>query len=135
VKTELAGLLTKEKEVRQQVKDIIKKTDVSNEDNDKDYVFISFILKYMPRGMIGLLLAVIFCAAMSATASGISALASCTTMDIYKRNFNPHASDDHYLKMSKWFIVMWGFIAIIAANMSSLFEWTSIWGVCNCFLL
>ncbi len=121
-KTELSQSLIDEKAIRNEVKSIIKKANPDFENNDKDYVFISFILKYMPRGIVGLLLAVIFCAALSATASGVSALASCTTMDIYKRNFAQDKSDEHVLKMSKWFIVLWGGIAIIAANLSSLFE-------------
>lgn len=121
-KAQIASLYNEEKILRTEVKAIIKKADSNFEDNDKDYVFISFILKYLPKGMIGLLLAVIFCAAMSATASGISALASCTTVDIYKRNIAPNESEAHYVKMSRLFIVLWGVVAIVAANMSSLFE-------------
>jgi solute:Na+ symporter, SSS family len=122
VRLKLANFFEQEKALRKEVKLTIKKANPKFEDNDKDYVFISFILKYLPKGIIGLLLAVIFCASMSATASGISALASCTTLDIYKRNFAQNKSDDHHLKMSKWFIVLWGNIAIAAANMSSLYE-------------
>ncbi len=118
----LTSLYDEEKAIRKEVKQTIKKANSMFEDNDKDYVFISFILKYLPKGIIGLLLAVIFCASMSATASGISALASCTTLDIYKRNFAQNKSDAHVLKVSKWFIVLWGAIAIAAANMSSLYE-------------
>jgi solute:Na+ symporter, SSS family len=118
----MANFYEQEKALRKEVKLTIKKANPAFEDNDKDYVFISFILKYLPKGMVGLLLAVIFCASMSATASGISALASCTTLDIYKRNFAQDKSDAHHLMMSKWFIVLWGVIAIISANMSSLYE-------------
>jgi solute:Na+ symporter, SSS family len=119
---QMRSFYDQEKTLRKEVKTTIKKANPSFEDNDKDYVFISFILKYLPKGIVGLLLAVIFCASMSATASGISALASCTTLDIYKRNFAQDKSDDHHLKMSKWFILLWGIIAIASANMSSLYE-------------
>nr|MBP9195739.1 sodium:solute symporter [Saprospiraceae bacterium] len=111
-----------EKELRNEAKAVIKKGDPSQEENDKDYVFIYFILKYLPKGLVGLLLAVIFCAAMSSSSSELSALATCTTVDIYKRNYNQDAEDTHYLKFSRWMIVLWGAIAIGFANISSLFE-------------
>src|SRR5210317_2199387 len=73
------------------------------ETNDKDYVFIHFILKYLPTGLIGLLLAVILSAAMSSTASELNALASTTAMDLYKRNQSKHLSEEHMVKVSKLF--------------------------------
>lgn len=92
------------------------------ETNDKDYVFIHFILNNLPRGLIGLLLAVILSAAMSSTASELNALASTTTMDLYKRSFNENKSDDHYLKASKFFTLGWGILAIIIASVAYLFD-------------
>ncbi len=121
-RNEILILNHREKELRNEAKAVIKKGDPSQEENDKDYVFIYFILKYLPKGLVGLLLAVIFCAAMSSSSSELSALATCTTVDIYKRNYNPEAEDTHYLKFSRWMIVLWGAIAIGFANISSLFE-------------
>ena len=119
---EILSLNQQEKELRNDAKKVIKKSDPAQEENDKDYVFIYFILKYLPKGLVGLLLAVIFCAAMSSSSSELSALATCTTIDIYKRNYNKDAEDMHYLKFSRWMIVVWGAIAIGFANISSLFE-------------
>jgi len=106
---------------RQEAKEIITKAAPQQEVNDKDYVFISFILKYLPSGLIGLLLAVIFSAAMSSTASELNALAATTTIDLYQRN-NLGKSEAHYVKASKAFTLLWGIIAILFASIGSLFE-------------
>ena len=120
---EIIELHNKEKKIRQNVKDISNEVGPSSiESNDLDYVFIFFILNYLPHGIIGLLLAVILSAAMSSTASELNALSTTTVIDIYKRNHNIKKSEKHYLKASKWFTVMWGLIAIIFASFGSLFE-------------
>ncbi len=90
------------------------------ESNDKDYVFIHFILNNLPRGLIGLLLAVILSAAMSSTASELNALASTTSLDLYKRNFAREENDMHYVKATKWFTLGWGILAIIIACVAYL---------------
>ncbi|MBU2060675.1 MAG: sodium:solute symporter, partial [Bacteroidetes bacterium] len=89
---------------------------------DKDYVFFHFILNYLPKGLIGLLLAVIISAAMSSTASGLNALASTTAIDIYKRNVKGEKSDKHYLNVTKFFTLLWGIVAILFACVGTLFE-------------
>jgi SSS family solute:Na+ symporter len=106
---------------------IIDKIDEENtldkiESNDKDYVFIHFILNNLPRGIIGLLLAVILSAAMSSTASELNALASTTAIDLYKRNVREDKSEAHYVKASKWFTLVWGIIAISVACVANLFD-------------
>ena len=73
-----------------------------------------------PRGLIGLLLAVILSAAMSSTASELSALSSTTAIDIYKRNIKENKTDEHYVKASKWFTLLWGIIAITVACFANL---------------
>ncbi|MCX7550326.1 sodium:solute symporter [Xanthomarina sp. F2636L] len=90
------------------------------ETNDKDYVFIHFILNNLPRGLIGLLLAVILSAAMSSTASELNALASTTSLDLYKRSMAPGKSETHYLKATRWFTFGWGILAIIIASIAYL---------------
>ena len=90
------------------------------ETNDKDYVFIHFILNNLPRGLIGLLLAVILSAAMSSTASELNALASTTSLDIYKRNFAEGKDEEHYVHATKWFTFGWGILAIIIACVAYL---------------
>ena len=111
-----------DKNLRTDAKAIIAKADTTIETNDKDYVFIHFILNNLPRGLIGLLLAVILSAAMSSTASELNALGSTTAIDLYKRNVKGEKSDKHYVAMSKWFTLLWGIIAILIAGFANLFD-------------
>ena len=120
--SELNSLQTKEKEIRNDVKELVSSTENTIEENDKDYVFLHFILNYLPKGLIGLLIAVIICAAMSSTASELNALAATTTIDLYKRNHNHKKTEKHYLVATKLFTLMWGIIAIIFASFGTLFE-------------
>jgi Na+/proline symporter len=122
LRKEMIALSDKEKDLRDRAKEIISKADIHSETNDKDYVFFHFILNYLPKGLIGLLLAVIISAAMSSTASGLNALASTTTIDIYKRNLQVEKSEKHYLNASKLFTLFWGIVAILFACIGTLFE-------------
>ncbi|WP_431158180.1 sodium:solute symporter [Winogradskyella poriferorum] len=90
--------------------------------NDRDYMFITFILNHLPKGLIGLLLAVILSAAMSSTASEINALATITSIDLYKRNLKEDKGEHHIVNMTKWFTFGWGIIAIIIACFANLAE-------------
>ena len=121
-KAQLSALNTQEFENREKAKMFIDAAKTNAESNDKDYVFIHFILNNLLRGAIGLLLAVILCAAMSSTASELNALASTTTIDIYRRNLKEEKSEEHYLNASKWFTFMWGVLAIIFASVADLFD-------------
>ena len=118
---QLKQLTLTEKTQRQQAKDLITKVDPTQETNDKDYVFISFILGYLPTGLIGLLLAVIFSAAMSSTASELNALAATSTVDLYQRNVQDKTAA-HYVTASRTFTFIWGIIAILFASIGNLFE-------------
>ena len=108
--------------INEEVKDIVKKNNPDAETNDKDYIFMSYVIDYLPHGIIGLLFAVMFSAAMSSTASELNALASTTTIDIYKRSVNKFKADSHYLNSSKYFTLLWGILAILFATSASLFE-------------
>ncbi|OIQ38931.1 MAG: sodium:solute symporter [Bacteroidetes bacterium MedPE-SWsnd-G1] len=118
--------LSKEIDLRDQAKELVKKVSdngtIKLETEDSDYVFITFVTTHLPIGLIGLLLAVIFSAAMSSTASELNALATTSVIDIYKRSFVKDGSDEHYLKMSKWFTFGWGIMALIFATFASLFD-------------
>jgi SSS family solute:Na+ symporter len=116
---ELSG---KEKMLKKQVSGLVAKADPGAEPKDTDYVFISFIISYLPKGLVGLLLAVMFCAAMSSTSSGLNALASTTCVDIYKRCFVKKGEERHYLLWSRIFTIGWGMIAICFAVMASMLE-------------
>ena len=118
---EAAQIREQQEMLRQQARDLISLADPDAETNDKDYVFIHFILENLPRGLIGLLLAVILSAAMSSTASEINALASTTTIDLYRRN-NQGRDERHYVRTSKWFTLMWGILAIGVACVANLFD-------------
>jgi SSS family transporter len=111
-----------DKELKKKAKVLIEKSDSNVETNDKDYVFIHFILNNLPRGLIGLLLAVILSAAMSSTASELNALASTTVIDLYKRNITSDKTEKHYVNVSKWFTLGWGILAILVACVANLFD-------------
>jgi solute:Na+ symporter, SSS family len=121
LKKQMIALSLKEKDLREKAKVVISKVDGKTETNDKDYVFLYFILNYLPKGLLGLLLAVIFSAAMSSSASGLNSLAATSAIDIYKRNVNAK-SDKHYVYATQYFTVFWGLVAIGFACISSLFE-------------
>lgn len=112
----------KEKNNREAARMLIGKADQVVETNDKDYVFIHFILNNLPRGLIGLLLAVILSAAMSSTASELNALGTISALDLYKRNKKGNFTQQHYVTASKGFTLLWGVIAIIIACVASLFD-------------
>lgn len=111
-----------DKILKEEAKTIISEVDPLVETNDKDYVFIHFILNNLPKGLIGLLLAVILSAAMSSTASELNALGGTTAIDLYKRNTKIEYSEEHYVKMSKWFTLGWGILAILVACVANLFD-------------
>lgn len=103
-------------------KSLISQADDSIETNDKDYVFIHFILNNLPKGLVGLLLAVILSAAMSSTASELNALGTITALDLYKRNKKGVFTEKHYVWASKAFTLAWGVIAILIACIANLFD-------------
>ncbi len=111
-----------ERGYREEGKEIIAKAAPDIEKNDRDYMFVHFILNNLPRGLIGLLLAVILSAAMSSTASEINALATISSIDLYKRNVKEEKSDEHYVKATKLLTFGWGILAIIVACFASLAE-------------
>jgi SSS family transporter len=112
-------------EVREEAKTLITKVaeekDIKIESNDKDYVFIHFILNNLPRGLIGLLLAVILSAAMSSTASELNALGSTTSIDLYNRHAK-NTEEMHMVRATKLFTVLWGVFAIGIACIANLAE-------------
>jgi Na+/proline symporter len=122
----------KTKAIRQQAVDLMKKNDPDAETNDNNYVFLSFVTKYLPQGLIGLLIAIIFLASMGSTSSALNSLASTTVIDIYKRLVNPKASDEKYLSVSRWTTIIWGLFCILmalyASKMGNLIEAVNILG-------
>ncbi|MFX0557143.1 sodium:solute symporter [Maribacter sp. CXY002] len=121
-KQQIIDINKKDSTNRVAAKSMIKQANDSVETNDKDYVFIHFILHNLPRGLIGLLLAVILSAAMSSTASELNALGTITALDLYKRNKKEVRSEKYYVKVSKIFTLIWGIIAILIACIADLFD-------------
>ncbi|WP_235297183.1 sodium:solute symporter [Portibacter marinus] len=122
IKTQLLDTEEELSRLRAEGRTLMDDSGLEIESNDRDYVFLSFILKYLPKGLIGLLLAVILSAAMSSTAAEINALGTTTVVDIYKRNVGKDITDQQYLRASKLFTLAWGVIAIIVATTANLFD-------------
>jgi SSS family solute:Na+ symporter len=109
-------------DVRARAKRLLAEAVPRAETKDADYVFITFVMNNLPRGLIGLLLAVILCAAMSSTASELSALGQCTLVDFYKRRWRPGQTDRHYLRAAMLFTAGWGALAVVFAVGASLLD-------------
>lgn len=108
--------------IRAEAKAVIKAAVPGAEVKDSDYIFVSFVLQYLPAGLIGLLLAVILSAAMSSTASELNALGSTTVIDLYRRLFKPDADDRHTLLASKVATAFWGVVALAFASFAALID-------------
>ncbi|WP_339712567.1 sodium:solute symporter [uncultured Kriegella sp.] len=121
-KNQIININSKDSTNRAMAKTLIKQADDIAETNDKDYVFIHFILNNLPKGLIGLLLAVILSAAMSSTASELNALGTITALDLYKRNKKGSFTEKHYVIATKTFTLLWGVVAIIIASYAYLFD-------------
>ncbi|WP_431160321.1 sodium:solute symporter [Flagellimonas beolgyonensis] len=121
-KQDIIKINERERASRDTAKELINQANTVVETNDKDYVFIHFILNNLPTGLIGLLLAVILSAAMSSTASELNALGTITALDLYKRNQKKERDPKHYLMATKGFTLLWGIIAIAIANVANLFD-------------
>ncbi|MEO0897532.1 MAG: sodium:solute symporter [Bacteroidota bacterium] len=121
-KREALRLEEQGKKVRETALSQIKKVNPEANIKDQDRIFLNFVLGYLPVGLVGLLMAVIFSAAMSSTAAELNALASTSSVDIYKRLIKPEASDDHYLLVSRLLTLMWGIFAIIFAIIAGQYE-------------
>ncbi len=118
--------------IRQEAIQLIKKSNPPAETNDTNYIFLSFVTRFLPVGLVGLILAAILSASMSSSSAELNALASVTVIDIYKRLCKRNASERHYLIVSKLATVFWGLYAIgfaqFANHLGSLIEAVNIMG-------
>jgi SSS family transporter len=125
-KTDLKNAEEQANNVRNNAIDVIKKNSGNDNVNDTNYVFLTFVTHYLPQGLIGLLIAIIFLASMGSTASGLNALASTTVVDIYKRILKPNESDHSYVTASRLATVFWGLVcigmALYASKIGNLLE-------------
>lgn len=114
--------LDEDQKIRGEVKDLLLQADPKFKVKDTNYVFLSFVMDYMPIGIIGLIIALIFSAAMSSTSSELNALATTSSVDFYTRVLKRDASDREKLFMSKALTVFWGLLAIGFALVANLFD-------------
>ena len=132
IREKLGGYSTQEKELRANLVDLMKKNDSSAETNDNNYIFLKFVTDVFPKGLIGLLIAIIFLASMGATASAINSLSSTTVIDIYKRFVRKDANETHYLNVSRLATAFWGLftigIALYSSKLGNLLEAVNILG-------
>ena len=122
----------KAEDVKNRAVDLIQSNNPSSDGNDTNYIFLSFVLGFLPTGLIGLVLAAILSASMSSTSAELNALASTSVIDIYKRMIKKEGSDKHYLIVSKIATIFWGgfaiFFALFANSLGSLIEAVNILG-------
>jgi len=118
-----------EEATKKEAVSLIRRNDPRGDSSDTNYIFLSFVIRYLPAGVVGLVLAAIFCAAMSATASGLNALASTTVIDIYRRFVHRDATDHGSVRVARLLTIGWGIVGIIAAELiggsGSLIEWVN----------
>jgi uncharacterized sodium:solute symporter family permease YidK len=116
-------------DIRKEAIGIMKKNNAKANGDDTNYVFLNFVTHYLPRGLIGLLVAIIFLASMGSTASALNSLASTSVVDIYKRIINPGASDQNYLDASRLATIFWGIVcvgmALYASKVGNLLEFVN----------
>jgi solute:Na+ symporter, SSS family len=135
-RTQLKNIDKKSVEIRKKVLNLMEKNgreiNIKADTNDTNYVFLSFVMKYLPEGLVGLLIAIIFLAAMGSTASGLNSLASTTMIDFYKRFNKKQASETSELASSRWITVFWGIfcmiVALYASKLGNLIEAVNILG-------
>ena len=132
VQHKLEETLKQKQETRSQTLKLIKQADKTADVNDTNYIFLYFVTKNLPKGLIGLLIAVIFLAAWGSIAAALNSLASSTVIDVYKRLWYPNKSDEHYYSASRWITLFWGLFciatAMFASQLGSLIEAVNILG-------
>ncbi len=131
-RTQLQEADQQAKTIRKEVTDLMTLNNPKADTNDSNYIFLSFITRYLPKGLIGLLIAIIFLAAMGSTASGLNSLASTTIIDFYKRIYKKDGSPALYLSASRWATIGWGIfcivVALYASRLGNLIEAVNILG-------
>ena len=115
-KENLQSVQQQSENIRGQVKKIIKSKEVNGDDKDANYIFLRFVVDYLPKGLVGLLIAIIFLAAWGSIAAALNSLASCTIVDFHKRYSSAETNDRKEYRLSKWYTLLWGVFCIVAAQ-------------------
>ncbi len=128
----LEATISEAQVVRADAISIMKKADATADTNDTNYIFLYFVVENLPKGLIGLLIAMIFLAAWGSIAAALNSLASTSVIDLYKRMWVKNQTETHYYKASKWFTFGWGMFAIatamFASKLGSLIEAVNVLG-------
>lgn len=132
LENQLKATEQQKQQARKQTLALVKQSDASADVNDTNYIFLYFVVHHLPRGLIGLLIAVIFLAAWGSIAAALNSLASSTVIDLYKRMWVKEQTDTHYYKASKWITLFWGLFciatAMFASQLGSLIEAVNVLG-------
>jgi solute:Na+ symporter, SSS family len=130
--SDIQSHLQQEKVIQDSVKTLVRKVDPFTEANDTNYIFLKFVIDYLPTGLIGLLIAVIFLAGWGSIAAALNSLSSTTVVDIHKKFIEKDCSGLRDYRLSKWYTFGWGVFCIITAmfatKMGSLVEAVNILG-------
>jgi len=106
-------------QVRTRAADLVSSAGGPKDFSDTNYIFLTFVTRYLPVGIVGLVIAVILAATMSASSGEINSLATVTVVDIYRRHISRHGSDHHYLNASRWATLFWGAYAVAFAGLGN----------------
>ena len=132
LRKDLVQLNSNDTLIRNKAVGLMKKNNPKADTNDTNYVFLSFVIDYLPTGLVGLLIAIIFLASMGSTASGLNSLTSTSIIDFYKRFYRKEGTEKGYLTTSRWVTVIWGvfclIVALYAAKLGNLIEVVNILG-------
>lgn len=121
-KQDFLSHLATDQEIRKDMKSLLLENDPDFKVKDTNYVFLTFVMEYLPAGIVGLIIALIFSAAMSSTSSELNSLATTTSVDFYRRLYKREASEEEQVRYSRWLTVFWGILAISFALSASLFD-------------
>jgi solute:Na+ symporter, SSS family len=131
-KSQLMEISSRELKIRKSMMALVKESGIPIEQSDTNYIFIRFVMDHMPKGLIGLLIAVIFLAAWGSIAATLNSLSSATLIDFHKIHINPNPSADEEFRLSRWYTLFWGIFCIVfaqfATNLGSLIEAVNILG-------
>ncbi|MFM1961622.1 MAG: hypothetical protein RLZZ172_467 [Bacteroidota bacterium] len=131
-KVALKEISSRELAIRQSMMGLVKESGIPIEQSDTNYIFIRFVMDHMPRGLIGLLIAVIFLAAWGSIAATFNSLSSATLIDFHKIYINENPSPEEEFRLSRWYTLFWGVFCIVfaqfATNLGSLIEAVNILG-------
>ena len=106
-------------EVRQEGIELVRESNGGRDYDDTNYIFLSFVTRYFPAGLVGLIIAAIFAAAMSSISAELNSLATTTMVDFYRRHWNRSATDSHYVRVARTGTVFWGVYAAVFASFGS----------------